>query len=48
MLRAQHQGVKRLTGQLGVRIMVWVGTSLPTCGVVFPWASTIKIGRGSD
>ncbi len=28
--------------------MVWVGTSLPTRGVVFQWARTIKTGRGSD
>ncbi len=28
--------------------MVWVGTSLLTCGVVFQWASTIKTGRRSD
>ena len=29
-------------GWLGVRIIYWVGTSLPTRGVVFHWASTIK------
>ncbi len=34
--------------RLGVRIMVWVGTSLLTRGVVFRWASTIKTGRRSD
>ncbi len=28
--------------------MVWVGISLLTRGAVFPWASTIKTGRGSD
>ncbi len=31
----------------GVRIMVWVRTSLAARGVVFQWASTIKTGRGS-
>ncbi len=35
-------------GRLRVRIMVWVGTSLLTRGVVFQWASTIKTGRRSD
>ncbi len=34
--------------RLRVRIMVWAGTSLLTRGVVFQWASTIKIGRRSD
>ncbi len=29
-------------------LMVWVGTSLLTRGVVFQWASTIKTGRRSD
>ncbi len=28
--------------------MVWVGTSLPTCGLMLLWASTIKTGRRSD
>ncbi len=36
------------SGRLGVRIMVWVGTSLLTRGVVFQWASTINTGRRSD
>ncbi len=36
------------TGRLGVRIMVWVGTSLLTRGVVFQWASTIKTALRSD
>ncbi len=36
---------ERLSGRLGVRIMVWVVTSLLTHGVVFQWASTIKTGR---
>ncbi len=39
---------ERPSGRLGVRIMVWVGTSLLTRGVVFQWASTIKTGRRSD
>ncbi len=32
--------------RLEVTIMVWVGTSLLTRGVVFQWASTIKTGPG--
>ncbi len=36
------------SGRLGVTIIVWVGTSLLTRGVVFQWASTIKAGRRSD
>ncbi len=36
---------ERPTGRLRVRIIVWVGTSLPTRGVVFQWASTIKSDR---
>ncbi len=39
------------TGDLGVRTVVWAGTSLPACGMVFHWASTtniIKTGRRSD
>ncbi len=38
----------RPTGRLGVRVMVWVGTSLPTRGMVFQWARTIKTGCRSD
>ncbi len=33
------------TCRLGVSIMVWVGTSLPTHGVVLQWASTIKTDK---
>ncbi len=45
--RSAHKS-QRPTGWFGVRIMVWVGTSLPTRGVVFQWASTIKTSRRSD
>ncbi len=48
LLSAQHKGVKDRLARLRVRIMVWDDTSLPTRGVVFQWASTIKTGRGSD
>ena len=36
---------RRPTGQLGVTIMVWPGTSLYTRGIMFHWASTAKTGR---
>ncbi len=40
--------LERPSGRPGVRIMVWVGTSLLTRGVVFQWASTIKTGGRPD
>ncbi len=46
--RAQHKRVRDRLSRLGVRIMVWVGTSLLTRRVVFQWASTMKTGRRSD
>ncbi len=45
--RSAHQSY-RVTGCLGVRIMVWVGTALHTCGMVFQWASTIKTSHRWD
>ncbi len=46
LLSAQHS--QKPAGWLGVRIMVWVGTPLPTRGVVFQWATTMKTGRRSS
>ena len=47
-LGAQHIRVRDRLSGIVVRIMVCVGTSLPTRGLVFQWASTIKTGRRSD
>ncbi len=40
--------VRQPSGRLGVSIMIWIGTSLPICGLMFPWAGAEKTVRRSD
>ena len=48
LVSAQQISNKEPTGRVGVRIMVCVGTSLPTGGMGLQWASTLKTGHRSD